>query len=177
MKKIFFILPCAFIANFMAAQGITKNGNIVTDASFNTIKVGNVLSNGKISSPVGSFGKLILNTVSVHWNLLNNYNVSNVGVLIVTGDGNDSFNIFGFSGGTPGQVIYLIDDRIRMYPDLLQSFVCMDYTSAFGSADQRFLINLNGDEDSKLISPNAVVTLVYDGNYWRILSGGSNLIP
>ena len=102
MKKNIYVLVSIIVFNFMSAQGIDKYGKIVTDASFTSINTsGNITSNETISGKVGSFKKLILNTVSVPYTSLNNYNVSNVGVLIVTGDGTP-FSFAGFSGGIAG---------------------------------------------------------------------------
>jgi hypothetical protein len=42
MKKILFILPCAFMVNFVSAQALTKNGSVVTESIVNTLKVGTV---------------------------------------------------------------------------------------------------------------------------------------
>ena len=42
MKKLLFLIPCLFVINVMAAQGIDKYGQIVTDGTLNTLKVGTV---------------------------------------------------------------------------------------------------------------------------------------
>lgn len=42
MKKILFILPCAFMVNFISAQALSKNGSVVTESTVSTLKVGTV---------------------------------------------------------------------------------------------------------------------------------------
>jgi hypothetical protein len=39
MKKYSVLVMCAFIGNFMAAQGVTKNGSVVTDTTLSALKV------------------------------------------------------------------------------------------------------------------------------------------
>jgi hypothetical protein len=43
MKKILFILFFALMVNSISAQGVTKNGSVVTDATVSTLKVGTVV--------------------------------------------------------------------------------------------------------------------------------------
>lgn len=42
MKKYLFVLPFALIVNSILAQGVTKNGSVVTDATVSSLKVGTV---------------------------------------------------------------------------------------------------------------------------------------
>lgn len=155
------------LANYMVAQGLTRNGGIVTEATFNTINAGNIISNEIISSSIGSFGKLVLQTVEVDAVSLNNYNVSNTSVLIITGNGESQLDLYGFSGGTMGQIIYLIDQRTAQW---LQSIDLNSQINTEGSADQRFFFGLSGNGGR--MEGGGVATLVFTGTYWYVLAGG-----
>jgi hypothetical protein len=167
MKKNILVLMSLVLANYMAAQGLARNGGIVTEATFNTINAGNIISNETISSSIGSFGKLVLLTVEVDALSLNNYNVSNTSVLIITGNGESTFDLYGFSGGTMGQIIYLIDQRTAEW---VQSIELKSHMNDGGSANQRMLFRspLNGGR----LEGGGVATLVFTGTYWKVLTGG-----
>jgi hypothetical protein len=95
MKKIAFLFSRIFILHFLDNQIIDKCSNEAKEATFSTINIiGKIVSNGTICCLVGSFRKLILNTVTVKLENINNYDVSNASVLIITGIVESTFDLY-----------------------------------------------------------------------------------
>jgi hypothetical protein len=117
------------------------------------------MANGSVSS------KIVYNTVNVDISNLNNYDVSQVGILIVTGTNNSTFSFKGLAGGVSGQIIYLINNCVSS--GSLQSIEVKPNDNA---ATQKFKSDDSYDNPSHITKRTA--TLIFDGTNWHVLTGG-----
>ena len=124
-----------------------------------------LMADGSVSD-TSSYGKNVFNTVSAPIESLNNFNVSQVGILIVTGIYESTLNFYGLEGGVKGQIVYLINNCSSSsgYLQALQAVPnSILATQKFKSKDP--------NNNSTYIS-NRTATLIYDGEFWHVLTGG-----
>jgi len=184
MKKYLFILPAVLVAQYISAQALTKNGGVVTESTVSTLKVGTVTypdtngTDGQVlttngtgtarwvtPSAGGSSGRMVLNTLTIEYFQLNNYDVSNVSILFVKPDSSWT-SIYGLSGGVLGQFIHI-------YSVNNQTSNCCRGLSFYNFDD------VNNDGNQKFIAPGGInidsnegTSLVFDGTYWRVSKSG-----
>ncbi|MEJ0103827.1 MAG: hypothetical protein WDO19_15265 [Bacteroidota bacterium] len=141
---------------YLPLAGGTLTGDLATPS---LTVFGDVNTGGTVHSPNGSFGKLILNTATVSSSSVNNYDVSGIGILFIVPSG-EFENIYGFTGGVPGQVLHIINAN-----DI--NISCCTGVNLTNNSDfgiQKFMSSSN-----VMINSYEGVTLVFDGTYWRIL--------
>jgi hypothetical protein len=115
------------------------------------------------STPTFSTNATILNTVTIEWSALNNYDVSNVTVIFVRPNSTWT-NIYGLQGGVLGQMIhiYTVNDQTTNRDTGLSLY---NYDSSGNNGIQKFVASGGINIDS-----NRNTTLIFDGTYWRVTS-------
>jgi hypothetical protein len=129
----------------------------ITASTVNVL--GDLYTSGTVNTQVASIGRLQLTTASISSALVDNFDVSGVGILFIVPSGfNEVIN--GFTGGTIGQVLHLVSANDPV--NNCCSGVTLKNNSDFGI--QKFLSSTD-------VSINSYqgITLVFDGTYWRIL--------
>ena len=124
-----------------------------------------LMADGSVSD-TSSYGKNVFNTVSAPIESLNNFNVSQVGILIVTGIYESTLNFYGLEGGVKGQIVYLINN-CSSSSGYLQALQAVPNSIL---AIQKFK-SKDPNNNSTYIS-NRTATLIYDGEFWHVLTGG-----
>lgn len=170
------------MSSLISAQGLTKNGSIVTDSTISTLKVGAITypnsngTNGQVLTTDGagntnwatpssggvSSGTLVLNTASISSSSIDNYDVSGIGILFVV-TSSSWVNVNGLSGGVKGQVLQILNVSD-------QGTCCAGLSLLKNSASgtQKIMIS-----SSMNIDYFQGATLIFDGIYWRVLKLGS----
>ena len=124
-----------------------------------------LMADGSVSD-TSSYGNNVFNTVSTPIESLNNFNVSQVGILIVTGIYDSTLNFYGLKGGVKGQIVYLINN-CSSSSGYLQALQAVPNSIL---AIQKFK-SKDPNNNSTYIS-NRTATLIYDGEFWHVLTGG-----
>lgn len=124
-----------------------------------------LMADGSVSD-TSSYGNNVFNTVSTPIESLNNFNVSQVGILIVTGIYDSTLNFYGLEGGVKGQIVYLINN-CSSSSGYLQALQAVPNSIL---AIQKFK-SKDPNNNSTYIS-NRTATLIYDGEFWHVLTGG-----
>ncbi|MEN9656418.1 MAG: hypothetical protein RL311_1399, partial [Bacteroidota bacterium] len=136
---------------------------------------GNMYVNGQVvmqqdlnvSGTLTSNGKMVMSTLTIESSDLNNYDVSNVSILFVKPDINET-QIFGLQGGTTGQVIHIYS--MNNVNGNAGSIVFFNYNNDGNNSNdgnQKFIA-----EGNITIGYNKNTTLVFDGTYWRVSKFG-----
>jgi hypothetical protein len=151
--------------NYLPLTGGTVTGT-VNATSF--VKSGGtasqyLMADGSVSSTAE---KIVHNTVNVPIGSLNNYNVSQVGILIVTGIYESTLDFYGLEGGVKGQIVYLVNN-CSSSSGYLQS---LNVTPNNNLAIQKFKSKDPNNNSTRI--NNRTATLIFDGEFWHVLTGG-----
>lgn len=160
----------------------TAIGNGANVANSSTIQLGNTsvtnvntsgtYTGSGFKTPTGTSSQYLMangsisKTVNVDISALNNYDVSQVGILIVTGTNSSTFVFYGLAGGVSGQIIYFINNCVSDN-NYLQS---IDVKPNNNLATQKFKSSDPYDNSSRISKRTAM--LIFDGTNWHVLAGG-----
>jgi hypothetical protein len=160
----------------------TAIGNGANVANSSTIQLGNTsvtnvntsgtYTGSGFKTPTGTSSQYLMangsvsKTVNVDISALNNYDVSQVGILIVTGTNSSTFGFYGLAGGVSGQIIYFINNCVSDN-NYLQSIDVMPNNNL---ATQKFKSSDPYNNSSRISKRTAM--LIFDGTNWHVLAGG-----
>jgi hypothetical protein len=145
-----------------------KTNAVITSTGFKTptgTSSQYLMADGSISS-TSAAERIVYNTVNVPIESLNNYDVSQVRILIVTGTNNSTFSFYGLSGGVSGQIIYFINN-CNSANGYLQS---IDVSPNNNLATQKFKSKDPYNNSTRIYNRTAM--LIFDGEFWQLLTGG-----
>jgi hypothetical protein len=165
-NKILFLFSFYLIANSSVTD--VKTNAVITSTGFKTptgTSSQYLMADGSISS-TSAAERIVYNTVNVPIESLNNYDVSQVRILIVTGTNNSTFSFYGLSGGVSGQIIYFINN-CNSANGYLQS---IDVSPNNNLATQKFKSKDPYNNSTRIYNRTAM--LIFDGEFWQLLTGG-----